>query len=487
MRYKLLDVGSDTEIPSSSQPSSSKPQTYKLLDVGEDTGPADFSEESLPETAARYATYGAGKALNAFVDIPTNLAKLGGHVYNAGVKIGTGAQNLASRIGLSDEPEIEEEHKPYFDTEKIPNASDWTTKPLLKAITPKGWIDEESSETQKKVGEGIEDFVSFLGGGAKKGIALAASAGGTLAKWGAESVGASPGVAGGVKLGTQILTHVVPGSIKKLHKYNNDLYNKVDAAIPSNASARVNELRPITRELDRKASLGFKDESNAYLRKINNQLKKKIEGAPEGYRVGSNKSMNKGAQPSNRIGAESAKEFHPTAKGGELKLKELSHISKQLNNDIFNDKVPKFAKHSINKLRDRIDNVLGKELKKINPQAYSDLKEAKEIFKALHNQAPVTEFISRNVNEKNLGYISGLVLLGKASPMTAAGVVATGIGARAATQVIDAFRQSPAIRKYYKNLVSAAAGKSKQSFLREVAKFDKASRDYEEKYGVQRY
>lgn len=472
MKYKLLDIGSDVEVPSSSDSKS-----YKLLDVGADSEPADFSAESVPETAARYGTYGVGKALNAFVDIPSNLAKLGGHVYNAGVKVGTGAQNLVSRI--TGEPEIEEDEKPYVDTEKIPNISDWSTKPLLKAITPKGWIDQESSETQLKVGEAIEDFTSFIGGGVKKGTAALAGVGGTLAKWAAESVGASPGVSSGVKLGTQILSTVLPKSIKGLHKYNSDLYKKVDEAIPGNASARVNELRPITRELDRKAAIGLKDESNTYLRTINDQIKKKIDNAPQNYRVGAHTSAQ-------RIHPDS-KGIHPTSKGGELKLKELSHISKQLNNDIFNDNVPKFAKHSINKLRDRIDTILGRELKRINPEAYGNLKEAKEIFKALHNQAPVTEFISRNVNEKNLGYLSGLVLLGKASPTAAASVAATGLSARAVTQVIDALKQSPAIRKYYKNLVSAAASKSKQSFLREVAKFDKATRDYEEKYGVQRF
>lgn len=333
---------------------------------------------------------------------------------------------------------------------------------------PEGYLEPQSAteELSDEVVGTIASLASPLLGGAKMGLkaATALGGGGSLAKFAAKEMGASPGVQEGVKTGTMLLGSYL-GS-KGLGTSKKQMYAASEAgleSLPPRTSVQSPKIFPAIKKIDHTIASGAigKPEKKAlnFLRDVQHQV---------------NYSNNT------------------------IPLESLTRLKKQLNNMIYNSTdiaETKAATELLKPLKTAFLETL-EENRTRYPTVIDNLLMADEIHAATSKINSIKDFVKDNIKESFKSNFTSLLFGNLFGPLknlsrAKAGIdIAKGIyqGGKGGLQILSTLLQSPQIRKHYWETMNNALKMNATGFLRSARKLDEAI--YKEEQGMnegQRY
>ena len=260
---------------------------------------------------------------------------------------------------------------------------------------------------------------------------------GQFSKWLASEAGGSEKTQAGVKLGTMLAgTLLGPTGLKD---YRRKLYDSAEEAIPKNALISIDKLQPS-------------------LNKVTNVLKQ-------------------GAMTPNKKGINGiTRALQNKIKDGKLPVSEVWEFKRNLN-EIFSDPSKLQGVEKLAPLLTRGLNDVLTEYGKENRFFLKALREADDITRGMNKASIVNKALQKHVSDKNIGYITGGVLLGHVPVAKGAKAIGAGLGVKNAVKGLEALKNSSAIRGYYSKLVGAALSRNTSQITRNLRSLDKAVTD----------
>lgn len=310
-----------------------------------------------------------------------------------------------------------------------------TTKPLTgEYLEPQGKWEEFGDEVASDFAalaipvKGKIPFARALGS------SLIANAGGEVAK---EFLGDKAQVYTkmGLLFGTGMLGHN-QGGVKQ---YIRNLYKDMEGAIPEGAEISAKGL-------------------SSKLDKIESVLRK---GDP--------------ADLSKQPAFQKISAIRDKIKDGFIPVDEVVELTKSTNESIFGLGELKRGQNQLYKVREALHDAT-KEFGKENPTFLEKWQAANEAYAATETSRRVSNWVKKNVKPKDYLYASSaLGLEAAAFGPPSAGLVAGagGLGATAySAEVMKRIAQSPALRKYYLNVVTNSLKENKAGFMRAMRQLD---------------
>lgn len=163
--------------------------------------------------------------------------------------------------------------------------------------------------------------------------------------------------------------------------------------------------------------------------------------------------------------------------GGMIPVDEAVALNKSTNEAIFGLGELKRGQHKLYDIRNAIHETLG-EYGQENAEFLTKWKNANEAYAATKTSREVSNWVRKNVRPKDYAYALGaLGLEGGIAGIPAIGATVAGAGALGATaygaEVMKRVSQSPALRKYYGNVVKHSLNQNKTGFTRAMGQLDK--------------
>jgi hypothetical protein len=392
-------------------------------------------EESYFGKAVRNVARGTARAVETVVGLPGDIEQ--------------GALSLTNlaRKAIGNEP-LKQQESLFPTSERVRQG---LTKRVEKAFLPEGYLEPRGS-VEEFADTALSDLVS-LAIPMKGKLPLAAtlkkagviSGAGNLAALAAQGLGAGEGTQSGVKLGTMLVASM--GGQKQLVQHMNKLYQTAEESIPKNASISSSKLQPELKKLSSILDKGEMTESKQFLRDRLVSIEDKI---------------NKGTQT--------------------IPLAETWELKKNVNEWLGDPKLSKQSERYAMQLNHHLNETLQEAATK-HPEFVKNLREADSIYKGLHQQTKIANFLQKHVNaDKLLSPLTGVAFY-----LNPIGALKGGIAAHGLKSVwlpAEAFARSPEIRKFYAKALGAAAKGNSALATRYVKKFDEAASElYPEQSG----
>jgi hypothetical protein len=156
---------------------------------------------------------------------------------------------------------------------------------------------------------------------------------------------------------------------------------------------------------------------------------------------------------------------------------ELIELNKSTNEAIFGLGDLKRGQHKLYDIRNALHESIG-EYGKQNADFLGKWKNANEAYAATETSRKVSNWVRKNIKPKDYIYAAGALgleggLMGASTALgTAGGAAALGATAYSA-EVLKRISKSPALRKYYQNVVTHSLNQNKAGFIRAVKQLDK--------------
>jgi len=378
-------------------------------------------KESWPAYIGRNVAGHAATFAKSAIDLPSNIARVAGTINNAGV---AASNKLGSYIGL---PAEEGGNVPV---EKIPNISDYTIKPLEKALGVGKYLAPKT-KVEEKLHDITSDIASLmtplpgLGAAYKAGKAALVAGSGGFSKWLSQKIGASEGTSEVIKMGTMLGTSLLGKS--GLKDYRSKLYDNAEAALPKAGeeilhgsplidATKIEKLLP---SLEKNFSRGEMTPSKQFLKARIDAIKSKI-------------------------------------KEGKIDVREAWELKRNINEHIADLTKPYGVEKKLPVLAHGLSEVLH-DYGKINKNFGREFFKAEDVTKGMIKATPTNAFLQKHVNKDKIGKITGGMLLGYITPPAAIGLTGASLGTRETAKIFERFKNSSTIRKYYANVISNAA------------------------------
>lgn len=392
-------------------------------------------EESYAGKALRGVARGAARAVETVLGLP-------GDIEQSALSL----TNLA-RGALGKEP-LKQKESLFPTSERVRQG---LTKPIGEKFLPKGYLEPQTA-TEEFADTVLSDLVSLaipmkgklpLGATLKKAGII--SGAGNLASLAAQGLGAGEGTKTGVKLGTMLVASM--GGQKQLVQHMNKLYQTAEESIPKNAVISSEKLQPELKKLSSVLDKGEMTPSKEFLRDRLTSIEDKI---------------SKGTKT--------------------IPLTETWELKKNINEWLGDPKLSPQSERYAMQLSHHLNDTLQEAATK-HPEFIKNLREADDIYKGLHQQTKVAQFLQKHVNaDKILSPITGIAFY--LNPIGALKGGLASYGAKSVWLPTEAFARSPEIRKFYAKALGAAAKGNAALAAKYVKKFDETASDlYPEQSG----
>lgn len=261
-----------------------------------------------------------------------------------------------------------------------------------------------------------------------------------------EQVAGEQGKAAG-KIGTYLLSGLYGGR-KVLGDIKTNSYKVAEDAIKDNPKYNAVPLRNEVSRIDKWAKSGL--------------------GTPEKKMVGEH--------------IDKLKSFYTNKNGRPTKIsvKQLWESKKDINNLIYDHTTPPHAKYQLGELNKILNSKL-QEYGKGNPEFLGAFSKAEDIHRGLTGATKITQFLKDTFDTDKLltnGLAKGLFANAFGLKKTLIGGAA-GIPAKEIAKSIELITRSAEARKYYKQVLHAAAIKNKVGVIRALSKLNEAADKYE--------
>lgn len=243
------------------------------------------------------------------------------------------------------------------------------------------------------------------------------------------------------KLGLLFATGLVGNRQGGAKQYIRNLYNEMEKAVPAEAQISAKPL----------------------LNKLGNIEKALKKGDPK--------------DPSKQIVFQKINAVNDKVRKGNIRVDELIELNKSTNEAIFDSRDLSRGANKLYEVRDSIHQAI-KEYGSSNPEFLGKWKDANEAYAATKMSRKVSDFITKNIKPKDYAYAAsalglGGLAAGKGAALSTLGGAA-GIGAAAySAEIMKRITQSPALRKYYSNVVSGALKGNAASMSRAMNQLNK--------------
>lgn len=390
--------------------------------------------ESFPQKIHRNLARSGARAVESIVGLP-------GDILN--VATGSG-EWLSKKLGATPE-EIERlrESRTFLDPSNLFPSSE----KIREKVSSK--VGDKYLEPKNKVEAFSDDIVSDLAAlmipgkvKAPKSVRLinpflkklGIAAAGNIAKEGAKAVGAGEGAQQAIKLGAMVLTGAISRSAPK--KLVSDLYKEADASIKGSPRIEAPEL-------------------NKYVKNLKGELKQGLQA------------------PSEKAVLSSLERLQSKIKNGKIGVKELWSSKRSINEEMAKalfETPAKGAKARAKNLYKGINRELNKELAKYgesNPEFGKAFQSAEDGYRALAKSQVIGNFARKHTNSKYAPMAAYLFkpIFGKIAAPSAAT-----IGGYKGAQILYRISKSPTLRKYYKEVVQAAAQENAGAMNKSLSK-----------------
>lgn len=388
--------------------------------------------ESFGAKVGRNILGAAESGLSTAIDLPSNIARTAAGLGNIAV---SGLNKVTSKLGL---PKAER-----YPTESIPLPSEYTIKPLAKALGAEEYLKPQTPNEESLHGyaSDIASLMTPLGPiakGFKLGKAALTAGAGALAKWGSKKAGASEGLSELIKTGTMVGASLIGKS--GLENFERGKYNTAESALPNSALASkksklsMDKIEPVLKSFDKPLKLGKMTPSKLKVKEAIDAIRSKVNN-------------------------------------GKIDVREVWELKKNLGEEYYATKKPYGLEKKIPEIIKSLNETLF-DYGKTNKAFMKPFLEAESIHAGRLNMEPTVKFLQNHVNEDKIGKITGGMLLGYLSPQAAAGITAGSLGTRGAATVLNRFKNSNVIKKYYANVVRAAAQRNVKQLDKTVTQLD---------------
>lgn len=426
----------------------------------------------VPSTGLSKPAQKISKGARRIKEAAPSLGDIGRNVVRAGARIGEAAlgapadiATAALGLGSLAEQLIPQApgQLPFFPTlhekarKNLPtseNIRKYGTEKIAEKLLPEGYLTPQSEREQQ-----IDSFVDLAAGlaspltgplktGAKQALKLAGA--GTFGGWAAKKLGA--GEAGqALASGGAMLATTLAGRPRLIDKARSlyDVSKESAIKTPSNIGGkRIQEgVKKSLAEMDK----GLENAAKNIARENIEQIRSKIDPVT-----------------------------------GKIRLAEIAQIKKDINENIYkssNVAEQKAANQYLKPVKDALLDTI-KESEKTNPKFAKNLLEADQIWAALHEEGPITQFMQKwvkmDVNDiKSPLTVGILTTLGGTAvepffPTVGQYVRGAGLGLTAfsAANAGRIFMKSPVARKYYGELIGAALKQNVPATLKAIRKLD---------------
>lgn len=366
----------------------------------------------------------------------------------AGSWLGDKARSLIGKDPLTDEQRsyIEEEMKPGdFDllgrlTESLPTSSS-----LRENVTRKYTEDylEPQNEWERFADDVAGDFAA-LAIPVRGKIPFARSLGTSIfANAGGEVAGAFGGekVKDYTKLGLLFTSGMIGHKMGGVKKYINGLYNDMRAEVPEGAKVSSKQLAK-------------------ELKKVKSTLRK---GDP--------------SAPSKQEAFKKIEAIQKKMKGGEIAIDEVLELTRNTNESIYGLGDLKRSENQLYSIRKALQDT-SKEYGSQNAGFLEKLNEANQAFAATETSRNVGNFVRKNIKPRDYVHAAGVLglegaVLGAPTALTTIGAGAAVAATAYSAEIMKRIAKSPALRKYYQNVVTNSLKQNKAGLLRAVNQLDK--------------
>jgi len=319
-----------------------------------------------------------------------------------------------------------------------------TSEEIREGITkPIGGEYLEPQSKYEEFGDAIAQDFAALAIPVKGKVPFAKSLGSSIiANSGAEVAKAFGGdkAEAATKLGLLFTTGIIGQKGGGVKKYINNLYKDMESTVPKSAEVSASGL---SRKLDQVESI----------------LKK---GDP----------MDASKQPAfQKITAVREK-----IRDGVIPVEEVIELTKSINESIFGLGDLKRGQNKLYDIRKALHDT-SKEYGSQNPDFLSKWQSANEAYAATETSRKVGNWVKKNIKAKDYLYAAGALglegsIAGAPSAIATIGGAA-GLGATAySAEVMKRIAKSPALRKYYQNVVSNSLKENKLGFTRAMKQLD---------------
>jgi len=323
-----------------------------------------------------------------------------------------------------------------------------TSQDLKKASQEYLGLWTTPKDDYEKIGdEVIESFTNLMIPiGKQMGLmkAVASAGGGVIAKEVAKQYGAPEWAQESIKFGTTLgLSAFNPGGAKK---YASNLYDLTEKAIPNNISVPGDNLKNIFTSLRNKLA--------------------------------------KGGGESTKSPAEVIKRIdlvlnHIKNNQGRLNVKEGQAFMRNINEVIGDPETLERAKQILPTLNKDIRNTMG-QVESTYPEYLKLLDDANSAFGAVIQGNKISNSVSEAIKKTPMQSTLGIAIASAYDPRI--GVAATGAYALAeSANIISQFTKSPALRKYYIQMLRKGLDKNKIPLMNTLKKIDKEALKEEKK------
>jgi hypothetical protein len=259
-----------------------------------------------------------------------------------------------------------------------------------------------------------------------------------------------PSTGNSTKMGPVLMTSLAESTEGKraIDDYTRKLYKDAIEAVPENYRVSLAPVEPTLRKLDKILSAGFETPSKEALSKpvkgIQNILKKK---------------------------------------GKNISAFEATELKRNLNELVYSSDIPDRTKKLLQPIAHEVQNNVLHKIAKDHPE-FAKHFEADEIWKATNVGSQVKDFIKKNVNINKFATPLTLAAMGIGHKYGLGALLkgtAGGFAAKEAFLVADQFFSSGAVRKYYKEAMTAALKRNAPQTARSLHKLDTAIKAEEDK------
>jgi hypothetical protein len=397
-----------------------------LIKISGFAPPEELPERSTTENILRQTGRTVANVGERTVGLPGDIYQL----------LKTGAKKLGIDVTPEQELNFAQKFARNF-FEKLPTEED------IQAQITEVWPEREpESKGEKQYDEFIKvatDFANPIGGNFKLGKSLGLSALGSATEEVVDLFKGEDTTKNIAKLGTMTLASMFDRG-RGIRSHINKLYQASENFIPKNAKASY--------------SVGGLNKAESIIRK----------GTMLPYKETTMKLIN---------------DIKSKIRSGEMSVADMVQIDKDINRLILDAGKDKQKIGLIKQVKKAHTQNL-KEYAKTNPSWGEAYAEAKLAEAGIKTSRDLQEYIKKEASLKNFTY--GSVLLGTAENLLPGSMVASlagaGLitGATLTTEILRRIAKNPALRRYYTNVLTAAANENKVSLMRNLEGLERVAK-----------